>query len=456
MLREICQPQPNIKAAVIVLVQLAAVGCGSLSDDPPERAFDAGSPALGQVLPARPVYAPPTSDPILGVGHGAMALPDGTFTQPTPELGRIAQQHYKQRLFEELTSDELRAEYEAQRLQLEPAPGDEREFVDNAFLIDWLIDNAHPADASRLRSINKYLAKELSRDLPVELAIKQGSDASRAAYRDRCVAEGVPIPPRWNPDDTDPTNEWHRRGTLTPDFIGGPSTGTVWYYESNEPRGVCIALPRLYPNGKVELLGVICQGNESSKACFWDNAEPMDPTAPAEIMSDAFNGGDDLEGGCGGICTQCHRGENVFIVHPDSPLDLGRNIMLADDWVEPLVPAKWHQNPRPTAPSPLESVARDSNEGSCLDCHTQQGSGGRLGLLAEGYCNIVLTAITERSPNPLDPTAQPTKTMPPQNADYHKLTPSDEMALREICAGATQVEEPRNDPPPPEEPTPEL
>jgi hypothetical protein len=57
---------------------------------------------------------------------------------------------------------------------------------------------------------------------------------------------------------------------LTIDFLGSTPQVEIFVLRSSSPRGVYFALPRSASN-KIKFPGIICQGNITSKACFWDN-----------------------------------------------------------------------------------------------------------------------------------------------------------------------------------------
>ena len=179
----------------------------------------------------------------------------------------------------------------------------------------------------------------------------------------------------------------------------------MFVFASQEPEGICISLPRTSGN-TVRLNGVICLGKESSKACFWDNQknDQLFTFPKGEVLPiTEFAGGPELDDGAGGTCTNCHAGENPYIIHPNTPLGkpaLSAYPLFSDDWYEPLVHTSWPQNPGPMANGP---------EGNCNFCHTDGGSGGRFPELSSnisGYCSAVLsTAIIRTMPpfNPNDP-----------------------------------------------------
>ncbi|HET8935277.1 MAG TPA: hypothetical protein VFN67_17635 [Polyangiales bacterium] len=397
----------TVRAALVALAQLAATGCGAGLD---QGASSNEGAALARLplkqAEAAPQYAPFTSEPIAAFGHGAIVRTDGNVIAPNPQFTRDAQQYYIDRLYREATPA-VREEFERLRSQLDPSPGAATEFADNAELIDFLIQRVRPFDAAELTSINAFLANAMREQTsPVELAYIVGDAASRQRYHRTCAENGVPIPPTWNPRNppADPTKTWQSNGRLTPDFLSNGTTATVWYYESTTPRGLCIALPRAFADGTIDLLGVICQGNDTSKACFWDNARDFAPDEEVEIASLDFNSGPDLNAPGKDVCTNCHRGENVFIVHPESALDLdaklrgpvlnlNTSLLRAKDWVRPLVDASWPQNPGPGRE--LDDVDVPATEASCYDCHrTAESKGGRLGPLDNSfYCSIMWKAL---------------------------------------------------------------
>ena len=94
---------------------------------------------------------------------------------------------------------------------------------------------------------------------PLRVTEVQGQD-----YIDECEAAGR----------ADPADMGHlrleSRGIQDPLFIQGNAEVFV-FEKTSPPRGVCMALPR-YAGDTISLLGVICQGNDTSKVCFWDNA----------------------------------------------------------------------------------------------------------------------------------------------------------------------------------------
>jgi hypothetical protein len=145
-----------------------------------------------------------------------------------------------------------------------------------------------------------------------------------AAYRAECLAAGVPIPP-----DFGPGSAWVSRGLIPQSslFIVAGLGAEVLTYQSTSPEGMCVALPRFNTTTNlVELDGVICLGKTTSKVCFWDNEK--NGTAFTFTRGDAvpfnnFGGGTELLANAGGVCSDCHAGENPYIIHPDPSTILG-------------------------------------------------------------------------------------------------------------------------------------
>ena len=169
-------------------------------------------------------------------------------------------------------------------------------------------------------------------------------------YIDECRANGVPIPPPIG--KLDPTGKagWKSLGFIPKNsqfIVGTPAEVRVFL--SDAPAGMCFALPRYVDDSlqQIQLDGVICLGQLSSKVCVWDNQMPaanLDgttsvqeflfgtgeqiPIGVPDLKIDAKGryqaGGAEIEYGTGEICTNCHAGENAYVIHPK--VDLGGKI----------------------------------------------------------------------------------------------------------------------------------
>lgn len=243
-------------------------------------------------------------------------------------------------------------------------------------------------------------------------------------YMKDCAAAGVPLPPPWG----DP--RWVNQGEL-PDknnFAGGTNRYTeVWV--SRSPAGICYALPRRVANDKdpIQLLGQICQSTATGKACFWDNigldGKRIEGSATNGLDPSKLQGGDKLEENC----TNCHRGDNVFIIHPGTPLEqpgsnpCGGGASPADQNsgkpYKPLGrPSKagdgGFQNPPRTTPLP-------SGQGNgCTMCHS-------IPTPTKEYCGL-LKAFVERGEMPPGgkPDADEQKDIDQLKKDCNKLLPA--------------------------------
>jgi len=188
---------------------------------------------------------------------------------------------------------------------------------------------------------------------------------------------------------------------------------------------MCYALPRFDSSlTTVNLDGVICLSQETSKACFWDNqmagtgfSFPAGTHIPIGVANTAVDpagryqaGGFELLGGSGGVCTDCHAGENPYITHPKSNLG---SILWQDIWLvqnlptfapnryDPLVAAAWPQNDLSQAGATVPGV--------CAGCHFK-GSAGRFPHLSNqlpGYCGTILPQAYMRTMPPPPPPSNP-------------------------------------------------
>ena len=124
----------------------------------------------------------------------------------------------------------------------------------------------------------------------------------------------MPVPPDFALSGT----AWVKRGALSHNILdSSPSaTADVWTWADPAKRGVCIALPRSKP-GTQPLDGIICQSAKTGAACFWDNIDAatgqrIDWRTETLQISKLKNGTSLSEN-----CTDCHRGNNVFLISPD-------------------------------------------------------------------------------------------------------------------------------------------
>ncbi len=231
--------------------------------------------------------------------------------------------------------------------------------------------------------------------------------AGATPYMKQCIDGGVPVPPKWGDD------RWVKQGNLDSTkgqvFASSLPTTEVWTYKSSQPEGICYALPRIDAGGTIQLLGQICQGSKTGKACFWDNLDPANPTMTGRKPVNDSSGPDNMAGADvmdlpeGEQCTECHRGDNVFNIHPNTPLRVGPTDPCSTDGpgdfpvddrptdaakkpYQPIVGPKFKNKNDPLVP-PLKNTA-------CTGCHS-------IPKLTKGYCSTVVgKAIGNTMPPP--------------------------------------------------------
>ncbi|NTX53512.1 hypothetical protein [Myxococcus sp. CA039A] len=380
---------------------------------------------------------PPADERVITYGHGAFLGEGGKVI--TADLGMV--QRTQKDFLETLRRQSLEKgglDIDGPRKVITSQVEDE--VLANALYIDWLNDTLRPEDFTRIRSLNgalrmhylkrmstskvgrdeqhetKGVGADVARKLEAQ-GIKTFSitENSGEAYIRECAAAGVPIPPPMF------SAGWVNRGVIEDEFISTTEKAELMHYTSDKPPGVCLALPRYLRDDKsIDLLGIICLGTLSNKACFWDNPASKTFIRGVQVDIKDFVGGYALEANDQGTCSDCHAGENPFVVHPEKPPFIGLDLF-GTGWYEPIVHQDWPQNPGPSYL--LEAV---SSEGRCDSCHRAGGSGRRFPALSKelpGYCAIVLeTAVSPPLPG----------TMPPYGADRSQFTAHVD-ALRKAC-----------------------
>jgi hypothetical protein len=392
-------------------------------------------------------------EPIAYTGHGGFFDRMGNQIQVTQAFVERAQAWYREDMLSALNPGQKRelALFEQRLYDAVPVQGQARLVVRQRAL-DWLFANSpnHENDDRRLgklRALEYALSwrlldqpgqnigdKREEFHLDPDVARKLESTEFRPnggvtllsvtvnsgqAYIDECMAAKVPIPPSINVMDPAGVAGWKSQGFIpTGDqFIVG-SPAELRTYKSATPAGMCYALPR-YTDATlttVQLDGVICLSQETSKVCFWDNqmkrngfSFPAGTRIPIGVANKAVDpmgryqaGGAELLGGSGDVCTDCHAGENPYITHPRSNLGGGvlweslsgapQNLpTFAPNRYDPLVAAPWPQNQL--------SHAGLTVPAQCQGCHVK-GSAGRFPHLSNelpGFCKTVLTNAISRT-----------------------------------------------------------
>ncbi|MEN3334141.1 MAG: hypothetical protein V7641_3506 [Blastocatellia bacterium] len=403
-------------------------------------------------------------EPIAYVGHGGFFDQDGKQIALTLEFVAKAQDWYRRKLLSTLTEGK-RAEFAKFEKRLNAsvnlsvkAEGQTR-LVVQQHLLDWLVANSKEigSDGRTVGKLNalKYALhwkiperanpekfqydEEFKIDPELEKKLKSPEFKSGGfkvqsatinqgqAYINECIAAGVPIPPPIGQLDPAGLTGWKSQGFIPQNqqFIVG-SPAEVRTFQSSSPVGMCFALPRYTNNAKttVALDGVICLGQASSKVCIWDNQMngngfpfPSGTQIPIGVPNLTINpagqyqgGGFELNNGSGGICTDCHAGQNPYIIHPDANLGSGvfmgnlnpppHSLTFSASRYDPLVSASWPQNQLSMSPPYVPVV--------CSGCHQAGGSGGafpHLSTVLPDYCGTILRsaigALPLGSTNPL-------------------------------------------------------
>jgi hypothetical protein len=234
-------------------------------------------------------------------------------------------------------------------------------------------------------------------------------------YMEQCKEAGVPLPPKWGDEG------WkQQKPDLEKVFDADPNFDTpiteVWVYENE--LGFCYALPRKNKDGGIELLGIICQGKKSGKACFWDNVEPG---TEAKIRGEKTKKLDPALIGDGSNlkenCTECHRGDNVFLITPRTALDLdpkkdGRTDRKTEVDTPPYQPLS---GGRPEWINPTrEDTDRLAYPGTgCSFCHS-------IPVVTEKYCRLLRAMVHG-------------KVMPPSGHDLDRDEQEEVKQLKEEC-----------------------
>jgi len=412
---------------------------------------------IGIGLWPQPAWAQ-AQEPIVAAGHGGFFGSDGRQIPVTLGFVAEAQAWYRNRLVSDLTLTQRRefAAYD-KRLRVGIKIDRQSELVLQHQSLEWLLANTKSASlklqtAGKLRALRYAMNWKLPEqgDLQVVkkretftlhpdilkrieslkpkpgggMRVLKATTNSGQAYINECMAAGVPIPPTINVMDPAGLAGWKSQGFIpqADQFIEG-TPAEVRTYQSTSPEGMCYALPR-YIDATLNtayLDGVICMGKQSSKVCFWDNQwtvpvsdptyDPLNPVKSFEIPAGTQipigvpstpggkyqAGGKEIEFGPGNVCTDCHAGENPFIIHPKSNFATSGAAILWESLAAalpsmavnryvPIVAASWPQNQ-------LSQAASSPLPAQCSGCHIK-GSAGRFPHLSNQipmYCNTVLT-----------------------------------------------------------------
>lgn len=310
----------------------------------------------------------------LSKSRPALKLPDGTLRPAIAPVIDPASTDASLKFFESGAGDPLFAKIAYLRQAVERLSPSERVVYVERLTVLRQILSRQPGVA--LPKAGSQTWKVLSLR-PTKATIAQAGDL--ASYVAECKAGGVPIPPNW------PNVAWTDRGALPPasTFASFPGTvsSQVFTYEPADASGLCYALPRKSGAGSIEAMGVICQSKQTGKACFFDNLDSAGDRITGNTIAVDFSlvqNGYVLEENC----TTCHRGGNVFMVHPKTPLGAvrGRNPLTR---YSPIGQAAW-SNPPATS---------EQGDGACAECH-------EIAAANPAYCSFLKKASNLTMPQP--------------------------------------------------------
>jgi hypothetical protein len=268
-------------------------------------------------------------------------------------------------------------------------PSERAQYVSMLRVIEtWAASNTRSNRISVTRADPGFAAR--ARTLGFEAQRSPARADGATSYIQQCRDAKVPIPPDWG------SPEWKYQGELDKkyDFVRSGNRQTeVWAYPGREPKGVCLALPRYTKIDNeivLTVLGIICQSKETGKACFWDNlprdsVERITGEAVKTMRISDIQDGSMLDENC----TNCHRGHNVFLIHPGTALDLEHTFDIHPDRrYEPISgQANWGN------PPPLIK----QGEAPCGSCHEIPAlrDGNNTSTTQSSYCATVLAQASK-------------------------------------------------------------
>ncbi len=294
-------------------------------------AFDvAATPSVAAAIDdAVNVWAPADNPNIIAyMGHGTYFNALGYAVEPTLERITLTQDYYIAQLSRSPAAKRVTAPSPLEPANLDPVLSKAR-YLDA--LIDAVQPKRLPYLVQVSASMREHYRHQLYQgdgipewQPPSLTGLNDASEVRVASqglrvdtkdnrYRDDCIYNhGVPVPesimlgpPRDPIKAADPNipldygkDRWVNHGFLDKDFVNGQneSVAELWSYESSGeklPEGICLALPRwekkkmsdffstaVYQSSGRELdsfftqeitvMGVICLGRETNKACFFD------------------------------------------------------------------------------------------------------------------------------------------------------------------------------------------
>ncbi len=367
------------------------------------------------------------ADPIVSYAHGTFYWDKGISKPDTRYLLNV-QNHfilkYQNRLNESGIDKAERTKSAIYRIVAD-------EVLANSFYLEWLIkqtdDEKLTRDAITNNAVRWYYLSTIKGNKSPSvidgywtkgLAFEQVQALQRVGvnvfhkvnaaddYVKQCRSAGVPVPDKLY------DNGWARFGKLAGLIGAARPHNEVGLYLSDEPQGFCLALTRSDgPNSREGHIDLICISQEKGNACFFETPGFENDIQGAVNITNLL-GGENISGpGTASPCTECHIGENAYLIHPKdqafadaltakserlgSPLSWS-----ADKYYKPFGVPSWPLNPPPldllTIPRQEEVVKR------CSDCHEKDYAGRFPNValtsdptLYNGYCNSVLRGVLQ-------------------------------------------------------------
>ena len=325
----------------------------------------------------------------------------------------------------------------------DPEPPHQDAVIAESERIARWVEQLKPPTQAWMHAINLALQRVYEEDIlklsPKHSTLNQALAAtgSGAQYIEQCQLNGVPSPASVNltkgqsvrgPNaGKPPLNTWINWGSFDGEFVLENREAELWSMELN--GGVCLALPRWVEKGRLlwkrweaPLAGVICLGYQTGKVCYFDNIDLE--SGESRPLNTAVSGtGLTAHETVGGVCSDCHAGNNPFIVHPDyAPF---RNLVDAQVsiessiWPEPIVPASWPQNP-----GPMQNLGPPpSGQLSCNRCHNAKRNlqFPDISTLLPAYCDDVMKTSFDGPPGGFAPTMPQIGTVQEHNGHIERI-----------------------------------
>ena len=231
-----------------------------------------------------------------------------------------------------------------------------------------------------------------------EANVLEETPPTTTPYMEECRAAQVPIPPDWGDERWKFQELLNQKDSFVLD--ADKSTAEVWTFTDPDVPGLCVGLPRRSnTTHDIGLFGIICQSDTTGKACFWDNVSRENnerlPSEESEHMKIAtIHDGTMITENC----TNCHRGENVFVIHPRTAVDLSGEFDTKPqvDWYTPIP----DQTQRKTwgNPGPMKGLTK------CNGCHEIPELAADNNDLSNNprekspYCRILAQVVENKMP----------------------------------------------------------